>query len=203
VTEHEQTLTDEVEHLRAALHDAEAAKDGAYSERNSLVAVLSRLYPSHVTIDRLEDPEWQSVICVHTPQGQATWHIPAAEMLKFSHLVNVEMTTCPGWDGHTTEQKYDRLAGLRKTPRPQQGTPTTLQVSRNCEDWRVRADVWHRAESGDWMRLDSMGHPVATLRRIGWLDNAGRVWTRMPRLADMPEGMGSLTPLLIDPGERT
>jgi hypothetical protein len=52
------------------------------------------------------------------------------------------------------------------------------------------------------VKLGVTGKPVATLRRIGWLDQAGRVWTRMP-VGDENEGIGSLTPLLVDPGERT
>jgi hypothetical protein len=36
----------------------------------------------------------------------------------------------------------------------------------------------------------------ATLRRVGWLDQKGRVWTKIPPSADFDGG--SLTPLLID-----
>ena len=43
--------------------------------------------------------------------------------------------------------------------------------------------------------------PVARLRRIGWIDQKGRVWVKCPPSADFDGG--SLTPLLIDPGERT
>jgi hypothetical protein len=43
--------------------------------------------------------------------------------------------------------------------------------------------------------------PVAKLRRIGWLDQKGRVWLEVPPSAEFDGG--SLTPLLIDPGERT
>lgn len=42
--------------------------------------------------------------------------------------------------------------------------------------------------------------PVARLRRIGWLDQKGRVWLTMPSGIEFDGG--SLTPLLIDPGER-
>lgn len=39
----------------------------------------------------------------------------------------------------------------------------------------------------------------ATLRRTGWLDQKGRVWTETPSTADFDGG--SLTPLLIDARE--
>ena len=39
-------------------------------------------------------------------------------------------------------------------------------------------------------------HHFATLRRVGWLDQKGRVWTKIPPSAGFDGG--SLTPLLID-----
>lgn len=36
------------------------------------------------------------------------------------------------------------------------------------------------------------------LRRVGWLDQRGRVWTRIPERADRPADVGSFTPLLIE-----
>jgi hypothetical protein len=42
--------------------------------------------------------------------------------------------------------------------------------------------------------------PVARLRRVGWIDQKGRVYTTIPPQAGFDGG--SLTPLLIDPGER-
>jgi hypothetical protein len=43
---------------------------------------------------------------------------------------------------------------------------------------------------------DAAPHHFATLRRVGWLDQKGRVWTKIPPSADFDGG--SLTPLLID-----
>lgn len=49
------------------------------------------------------------MVCVHTPAGQASWHIPDFEISSFQHL-----SIRPNdWDGHTTEEKYERLARLR------------------------------------------------------------------------------------------
>lgn len=39
--------------------------------------------------------------------------------------------------------------------------------------------------------------PAARLTRIGWLDQRGRVWTKIPATADAPDA-GSFTPLLVD-----
>ncbi len=43
---------------------------------------------------------------------------------------------------------------------------------------------------------DAACQHFATLRRVGWLDQKGRVWTKIPPSADFDGG--SLTPLLID-----
>jgi hypothetical protein len=96
--------------------------------------------------------------------------------------------------------------------RAETGQPalTGLRANRNCEDWPVRPD---RCLSGDeespdvkvfaTFRTDphtGQQLPMATLRRIGWLDQKGRVWLKVPPSSEFDGG--SLAPLLIDPGER-
>jgi hypothetical protein len=140
------TMSDTERHQEAltTLHEAEAfirgddghqtwvqqiatereAKDAAYRERDQLVAVLSKIWPSHLTTDPHTEPddEWHNIVCVHTPAGQATWHIHDSELPLFTHLmeptVGPRRPECPGWDGHTTEQKYERLASLPTHQRP-------------------------------------------------------------------------------------
>lgn len=62
-------------------------------------------------------------------------------------------------------------------------------------DMEVLADVWTR-DGDTWLRCDN-GVPAATLRRVGWLDQQGRVWTAKPP----PEAGDSLMPLLVDARE--
>jgi len=54
--------------------DLERQKDGAYSERNKLVAAISRLYPSaigrHEESDDSWDRDWMNIIFISTPHGQ-------------------------------------------------------------------------------------------------------------------------------------
>jgi hypothetical protein len=69
------------------------------------------------------------------------------------------------------------------------GARTNLSINRNCEDWPVRADA------GEDM-CDALTPHKATLRRIGWIDQKGRVWTSTPSMLRFDGG--SLTPLLID-----
>ena len=88
-----------------------AEKDAAYAERNRLVAALSKCFPAHLC--RHEGAEWEddwrNIVCVHLPTGQATWHVHDSEVDLFEHLPMSKSH----WDGHTTEEKYVRLAALR------------------------------------------------------------------------------------------
>jgi hypothetical protein len=77
------------------------------------------------------------------------------------------------------------------------------------EDWQVLPDLKPDPDnegSDDrvlYARLAQTRHgvrvPAATLRRIGWLDQRGRVWQEVPPGAKAEEmRCGSFTPLLID-----
>ncbi|KKN42483.1 hypothetical protein LCGC14_0712930 [marine sediment metagenome] len=93
----------------AALAQALEGKHVAYSERNQLVAAISRLWPSHLARhpedDETWDDEWRTIVCIHSPAGQLTWHIKDGEQYLFSHLAEGE----GHWDGHSTPEKYARL----------------------------------------------------------------------------------------------
>lgn len=90
----------------------EKAKDSAYWERNQLVAALSKLFPSHLAKHADNDPEWEedwrTIVCIHLPTGQVTWHIHDSEVGYFDHLLYKENH----WDGHSAEEKYRRLRKL-------------------------------------------------------------------------------------------
>ena len=99
-----------------------AQKDGAYRERDALVAALSKVFPSSLERHPEDDEEWEDdwrwIVFVDLPAGQATWHIHDSELPAFAHLPR---GTGAKWDGHTTEEKYRRLseipaARLRPTP---------------------------------------------------------------------------------------
>lgn len=76
---------------------------------------------------------------------------------------------------------------------------TGLSLNGNCEPWPVPADSRLEGFHEDSVLKVTADH--ATLRRIGWLDQKGRVWLAVP--PSVTFGAGSLTPLLIDAGERT
>lgn len=95
------------------LWDVEAQKDAAYQERDRLVLALSRIFPAylgrHPESDASWDAEWRWIVFVDLPTGQVSWHIHESEFHWFSHLNQRESSP---WDGHTTEEKYQRLAAL-------------------------------------------------------------------------------------------
>lgn len=93
---------------------SQSITDGVYRERNQLIAALSKLFPSWVGIHEGSAPgswdkEWLNVVYIELPTGQVSWHIHNSEVGLFSHLKE-----CPPrkWDGHTMQEKYDRLGKL-------------------------------------------------------------------------------------------
>jgi hypothetical protein len=77
-----------------------------------------------------------------------------------------------------------------------QGAQTDMRLY-DGEDWETTA---HIAPVSSPRHCDAHDFIQATirLRRIGWLDQKGRVWTEIPP-QDGFDG-GSLTPLLVNPG---
>ena len=79
---------------------------GALQERNLLIGVLSRLWPSHLSPSATPQQD-RVVVCVHSPAGQLAWHISQQEAVDtFAHL----KTQPNDWDHHTTGEKIDRMA---------------------------------------------------------------------------------------------
>lgn len=103
---------------RAAL---QAQKDAAYHERNQLVAALSKIFPASLErhpAQEVWDDDWRWIVFIDLPTGQASWHIHDTELALFAHLPRLAGRK---WDGHTSAQKYDRLAEIipvRFRPQP-------------------------------------------------------------------------------------
>ncbi|NJP93922.1 hypothetical protein HCN51_31560 [Nonomuraea sp. FMUSA5-5] len=88
------------------------AEIGIYRERAFLVAHLAALYPSALVHDAdPKNPGWP-VIFINTPRGQLSWHLATEDLDLFSHVPVLTGDQAPQWDGHTTLQKYQRLADL-------------------------------------------------------------------------------------------
>lgn len=83
--------------------------DNAYTERARLISHLSKCYPSYKAIDK--NPSfhtYNTVIYVESDNGQMSWHVSDKDVHLFEHLDDIEEHAV--YDGHTTEEKYERLA---------------------------------------------------------------------------------------------
>lgn len=96
-----------------------AQKDAAYRERDMCVALIAKLAAAQgyrVGMARHEgewEDDWRWIVYIDLPTGQVSWHIHDSEREWFDFQVY------PGtWDGHTTDQKYERMAALRAGAAP-------------------------------------------------------------------------------------
>lgn len=89
------------------LAQMEARKDAAYLERNRLVSLLSKVFPSGKKKTAIEgwSEDWHGCVYIDLPTGQASWHYHDSQAWLFEHLPEYQ----GGWDGHTTEVKYERI----------------------------------------------------------------------------------------------
>lgn len=101
----------------------EAAKDGAYAERNKCVALIAQMALAmgltagigvHPEEDTSWESDWRNIVFIDLPSGQVSWHIHDSETEMFMFL-----PVYPGkWDGHDTEEKYRRVLEPGVTPKP-------------------------------------------------------------------------------------
>lgn len=106
----------EVPTLAATADILEDMKDSAYAERNRLLVGFCALaiamgfnacLMDHEGADW--DDDWRTIVCIELPTGQVTWHIHDSEVPLFQFLSRTENH----WDGHDTQEKYQRVLRLR------------------------------------------------------------------------------------------
>jgi hypothetical protein len=99
---------EEIDRLRKELVEMERRKDCGYLERNRVVALLAKCFPSGITktaIDGWSD-DWHGCVYIELPTGQVSWHFHDTHAYLFEGLPPYEGT----WDGHVTSEKYRRVA---------------------------------------------------------------------------------------------
>jgi len=83
--------------------------------------------------------EWNWIVFIDLPAGQATWHIHDDELPRFSHLPR---STGREWDGHTTAKKYDRVEESQKVADQQMGEYKKLVLRRlHPSPWLIHRPV--------------------------------------------------------------
>jgi hypothetical protein len=120
--------------LREKLAAAGAERDKAYRERAALIAYLTANYPSVIYYDAdPEAPGWP-VIFTDTPAGQMSWHLAECDLGLFPHVRAVLLDRPSPWDGHTTGEKYGRLADLTRAVAAQEPETSPGQLAAHEED---------------------------------------------------------------------
>lgn len=100
-------MTTELETLREQ-------KDAAYGERDACIAFMARMALMlgwRVGLARHEgewEEDWRHIVFIDSPAGQLSWHYHDSEHHLYRHLP--EYIT--SWDGHSTEEKYTRMARI-------------------------------------------------------------------------------------------
>lgn len=135
--------------------------DRAYEERNRLVALLARIYPSGLRKTDIEgwDPEWHGCVFIETPAGQLSWHYHDRD----AHLFEGIGPYTPPWDGHTTGEKYARVERLvREMP------PRRILISgARCPDCNIATYHVHKVETPP--ETQPCHQCLKTLKIEGWL----------------------------------
>lgn len=83
--------------------------DAVYRERAHLVAALAARWPA---VRTPMDADGYSVVYIDSPAGQLSWHIHQADIGLFRHVALTGTPPEQLWDGHSTEEKYQRVASL-------------------------------------------------------------------------------------------
>ncbi|MFC9847766.1 hypothetical protein ACFWFF_01450 [Streptomyces sp. NPDC060223] len=109
-------VIEDVADVREAMLRAEAERDGAYRERAQLLAWLATLHgPNAVLAPALDiDDENRWHLLFLTVAGrQMSWHIAPRDLELLTHVERVDVADPRAqWDGHTTEEKYQRIRTL-------------------------------------------------------------------------------------------
>lgn len=128
--------------------EAVQSKDGAYEERNRLVALLCSLLPAVRCKTAIEgwSEDWHGCVYLTLPNGQqASWHYHDSQAELFAHVPEGEAT----WDGHTTPEKYQRIAACCAEPKGQLTQDDIIELARRFDVYlgspedKLLAYSWH------------------------------------------------------------
>lgn len=97
-----------------------AQKDNAYTERNKCIAALANLIrdialpnfrvfvTNHPEEDESWDNDWRTILVIQKGDLQMTWHFHDSD----KHLLKRLPVMSYIWDGHSTDEKYNRLLNI-------------------------------------------------------------------------------------------
>ena len=101
-----------VESLEQDIQRLQNLSSAAYEERNHLVALLAKLFPSGTKRTEIAgwDEQWHGCVYIDFPWGQASWHYHDRDAHMFDHLPAYHGQ----WDGHSTDEKYTAILAAVK-----------------------------------------------------------------------------------------
>lgn len=103
-------VVEDVADVREAMLRAEQERDGAYRERAQLVAWLAAMHEAVIApAPDVDEPGWQ-IVYLYAGGWQMSWHIHPDDAHLFLRVEQVPAEHPRAqWDGHSTEQKYNRI----------------------------------------------------------------------------------------------
>ena len=180
-----QDTADLVDLLREEVASLKAQKNGAYSERNKVVAAYARLCHAagtRVTVAKHQpgpdsaeiwEPEWSTVVLIELPTGQVSWHFHDSEL----HLLDGLPRGANDWDGHSTAEKYTRLNNARPvasasvvqwpTPQPIETAPLGEILTYPLGD--IERSGWAREWPGPGVTVEEWRALLKMWGRTKWL----------------------------------
>lgn len=84
-----------------------------YRERAHLLALLAAVAGrsnAWIAYSDPAEPDWP-VLTIVDETGQMCWHLAPSDLDLFD-VRHVQLASPPAWDGHSTEEKYERLRRL-------------------------------------------------------------------------------------------
>jgi hypothetical protein len=126
-----------------ALDHRKEELDSVYTERNLCVALIAQYAPwfGHKIglkrhVGAKFDDEWQTVLFIDLPTGQVSWHLHERELVNFPDVGVYDGE----WDGHTTEEKYERVKKFIHLGKPTDFSPEEqlmLDIVDNLAAWTL------------------------------------------------------------------
>ena len=89
-------------------------RDNAYRERAQLLAWLAAHHAAVLApaLDVDDEDGWQ-LLYLYADDRQMSWHIAPRDAELFAHVPSVPFADPRAtWDGHTTDEKYERIRAL-------------------------------------------------------------------------------------------
>lgn len=133
---------------QARERELEVRKDGAYLERNHLVAALARCFPSGIRKTAIEgwSDDWHGCVYIDLPAGQISYHYHDSQAFLFEALPAYTKL----YDGHTKDDVHERLksATLQATLAEREQKIQELEAGRLKDALRFYADPHSYGISG-------------------------------------------------------